>query len=416
MTTRAAPRRLAFLLGALAMFGPFAIDTVFPAFPNMARDFAATPFAVQQTITAYLVAYTFMSLFHGPLSDALGRRPIILCGVVAFGFASAGCALSQSLPQLLCFRAVQGLSAGAGLIVGRAIIRDCLEGDAAQRLMSSVTMIFSVAPAVAPIVGGWILGWSNWPMIFWFLLLLSGVLCATTWAWLPETHPRSARIPFRPRQVLSASLSLLNNHQFVRFAIAGGFNFGALFLFIASAPAFVMDTLGLQSDQFGWFFVPTIAGMALGALLSGQLAGRVRPATTARLGFLICGAAAVANVAYFALGESPKLPWAVLPAAVNAFGISMVFPILTITVLDMYPRNRGAAASMQTVLSLSFNTVVAGLVSPLVSHDPLWMASTAALFTTLAWLTWRWAMRHAARFPQSASSSEMIAAEPSDRL
>src|SRR6478672_6670223 len=192
---RPSNRRLALILGGLAMFGPFSIDTIFPAFPQIGEQLGADKMAMQQTISVYLLAYAAMSLVHGPLSDALGRRPVILAGLVVFALASVGCALSTSLPMLLWFRALQGFSAGVGLIVGRAVIRDVLHGHDAQRLMSQVSMIFGIAPAVAPVVGGWLLGWQRWPGIFWFLAAFAIALIAVVWRGMPETHPPPARLP-----------------------------------------------------------------------------------------------------------------------------------------------------------------------------------------------------------------------------
>ncbi|MDT0945835.1 MFS transporter, partial [Staphylococcus pseudintermedius] len=131
-------RRLALLLGGLAMFGPFSIDTIFPAFPAMGAELSADKLQMQQTLSVYRVAYALMSIVHGPLSDAIGRRKVILGGLAVFTLASAACALADDLTSLLIFRAIQGLSAGVGLIVGRAVIRDLLHGDDAQRLMSQV--------------------------------------------------------------------------------------------------------------------------------------------------------------------------------------------------------------------------------------------------------------------------------------
>src|SRR5690606_10351319 len=124
------------------MIGPFSIDTMFPAFAQMGAQLGADKLAMQQTISVYLLAYAAMSLVHGPLSDALGRRRVILSGLLVFALASAGCALSTSLPMLLGFRVLQGLSAGVGFVVGRAVIRDVRQGDDAQRLLSQVSMIF----------------------------------------------------------------------------------------------------------------------------------------------------------------------------------------------------------------------------------------------------------------------------------
>ncbi len=407
-------RRLALLLGGLAMFGPFSIDTIFPAFPAMGAALGADKLAMQQTISVYLIAYALMSIVHGPLSDAIGRRRVILAGLAVFTLASAGCALARDLPTLLGFRALQGLSAGVGLIVGRAVIRDVLHGDDAQRLMSHVSMIFGIAPAIAPIIGGWILGWQAWPAIFWFLVLFSAVLWLATWASLPETHPPAARISLAPKRLLRDYFAIFTNPRFQRLAAAGAFNFTALFLYIASAPAFVLDILKLGEREFAWFFVPTIGGMMLGAFLSGRAAGRISGARLANLGFLCCGLAALWNVAYNLLVAQPTVPWAVLPMSLNAFGIALVFPILTLAILDMYPRQRGSASSLQAFTGLVVHSLVAGALSPLLSRHALWLAIGAAAFTALGWGFWRWEMRAGRKVPDG--TPDAAALEPTERM
>ena len=162
--TSPADRRVRWLvpliLAGLSMLGPFSIDTPFPAFPAMARDFDVTSADMQLVVSAYLVAFGLMSPFHGPLSDALGRKPVIIGGVVLYAAASIGCALSPDLATLLVFRVLQGLSAGGGVIVSRTIIRDVYEGPEAQRLMSRVMLIFGIAPAIAPVIGGCCCSWA----------------------------------------------------------------------------------------------------------------------------------------------------------------------------------------------------------------------------------------------------------------
>ena len=383
-------RRLALLLAGLAMFGPFSIDTIFPAFPAMGADLGADKLAMQQTISVYLIAYALMSLVHGPLSDMLGRRRVILSGLAVFVIASVGCALSTDLATLLAFRALQGLSAGVGLIVGRAVIRDVLHGDDAQRLMSQVSMIFSVAPAIAPVVGGFLLGWGRWTLIFWFLVAFSVLLLLATWRWLPETLPPSSRLTSSPRRLLRDYAWIAMNWRFLRLALAGALNFAALFLYIASAPAFVLDLLGLDERQFGWFFIPMISGMTLGAFVSGRAAGRISGTRLAGIGFAVSAVAMVGNLAYSLLVESPAVPWAVLPMVFNAFGIALVFPIVTLAILDMYPRQRGSASSLQAFVGLVLNAVLAGVISPLVSHDARYLAALAAAFMLSGWAFWRW--------------------------
>jgi DHA1 family bicyclomycin/chloramphenicol resistance-like MFS transporter len=406
MTDAARPstRRLALLLGGLAMFGPFSIDTIFPAFPAIGAQLGADKVAMQQTISVYLVAYALTSLLHGPLSDAIGRRRVILGGLVVFAAASAGCALATDLPTLLAFRALQGLSSGVGLIVGRAVIRDVLHGPDAQRLMSQVSMIFGIAPAVAPIVGGWILGWSRWPMIFWFLVAFAVALIVATWATLPETHPPAARLKFVPRNLLRDYAAIFVNPRFQRLAAASAFNFAALFLYIASAPAFVLDILRLDGrpldeTQFGWFFVPTIGGMVLGAFVSGRAAGRLSGDRLVQLGFAAGALAVAGNLAYSIAVPVPEVPWAVLPMSLQAFGIALVFPVITLAILDMYPRQRGSASSLQAFTSLVVNAVIAGVVSPWLTRDPRWLAAGAASMTAVGYAFWRAESRRSTRRP-----------------
>ena len=391
-------RRLALLLGGLAMFGPFSIDTIFPAFPAMGAQFGADKLAMQQTISVYLIAYAVTSVVHGPLSDAIGRRKVILGGLFVFALASVGCALATDLTTLLVFRAVQGLSAGVGLIVGRALIRDVLHGDDAQRLMSQVSMIFGIAPAIAPIIGGWILGWSHWPAIFWFLVAFALVLLLATWRWLPETHPPESRLPLVPRRLLRDYLAIFLNARFQRLAAAGAFNFAALWLYIASAPAFVLDLLRmdgrrLDESQFGWFFVPMIGGMVLGAFVSGRAAGRITGERLVGIGFACSAVAMALNLGYTVLAPTLQVPWAVLPIALNAFGIALVFPIVTLAILDMYPHQRGSASSLQAFTSLVLNALIAGVLSPMISGSALWLVAVATVFLAIAWLFWRREMR-----------------------
>ena len=418
--------RLAMLLGGLAMFGPFSIDTIFPAFRVIARDLAVSPWMMQQTVSVYLIAYASTSLFHGALSDAYGRRRVILTGLAVFALASVGCALSMSITTLLAFRALQGLSAGVGLIVGRAVIRDRLHGDDAQRMMSSVSMIFSIAPAIAPVIGGWLLDGFGWHAVFWFLLLFAATLWTTTFFALPETHSVAERTPFRPSTLLRTNRAMLGNATFVKLAIAGSLNFNALFLYIASAPVFVMELMGLNERQFGWFFAPTIGGMMLGAFASGRMAGRISGLRMANIGCAISGAAAAINIAFNcfaadlhplafnAFGVPLLLPLAVLPISLTAFGVALVFPILTLALLDMYPKQRGGASSAQAFIGLVLNAVVAGVLSPLVSHNGMRLALTAAAFTVGGWLLWGEHARSSARIPDPPI--EPAALEPADEM
>jgi DHA1 family bicyclomycin/chloramphenicol resistance-like MFS transporter len=383
-------RGLAPLLAGLAMFGPFAIDTMFPAFPEIAREFGANEWLMQQTLSAYLIAYALMSLFHGPVSDTYGRRGVIVGSVVVFLAASVGCALAWSIESLLFFRVVQGISAGAGQIVGRAIIRDLYEGPAAQRLMSNISMMFTIAPAVAPIVGGWMLGLGHWRWIFWFLVAWSVVLLVACLWRLPETHPRERRVPLSVRELVKSYGGMVRDTHFWPLAIAGTVNFSAMFLYISCAPAFVMEQLKLSEQQFAWLFVPAVSGMFLGALASSRLAGKYDARKTVGLGYIVMLCASALNVVLSAwVLPHPMVPWSVLPIGLHAIGISMSFPTIALLVIDRFPTHRGGASSMQSFVALVFNAVLAGGIVIYLSDSATKLALGSATLTVVGFVAWR---------------------------
>ncbi|UXI66756.1 multidrug effflux MFS transporter [Tahibacter amnicola] len=382
-------RGLTPLLAGLAMFGPFSIDTMFPAFPAIRAQFQVDEFAVQQTLSVYLMAYALVSLFHGPLSDARGRRPVILWGVAIFMLASIGCAMAWSLPSLLFFRAIQGVSAGSGLIVGRAIIRDLYEGPSAQRLMSNISMMFTIAPAVAPIIGGWLLGLGQWRLIFYFLAAWAAVLLVASMLLLPETHPREKRLELSLGSLYAGYSGMARDAHFWPLVIASTGNFSALFVYIASAPRFILDLLQLGPQEFAWLFVPAVSGMFVGALASSRMAGRLSAAHTVGMGYAIMLAASAANLVTCLLLPKPAVPWTVLPIAVHAIGISMTFPTITLLLLDRFPQHRGGASSMQSFVSLVFNAVLAGVIVIHFSHSALYLAVAAATLTVTGFAGWR---------------------------
>lgn len=385
------PRRrvLAPLLAALAMFGPFAIDTIFPAFPALEADLNASAFEMQQSISAYMVPYALMSLLHGPLSDALGRRRVIVAGVLVFMLASLGCAMARTLEVLLLFRAVQGISAGAGIIVGRAVIRDVFDGAEAQRLMASVSMIFGIAPAIAPIVGGWVVAVARWPMIFVLLAAFALALCLACLAWLPETHPPQRRVALSLRELGHTYRAIVGDRAFFPLVLSGSFNFNALWVYISSAPVFVLDMLKLDAQHFAWLFVPAISGMMLGAFVSGRVAGKLTAAATVRAGYTIMVAACALNLAVNWLLPQPRVPWSVLPIGLHAIGIGMSFPTLTLLLLDRFPHHRGAASSVQAFVSLLISALIAGALAPLLSASPLRLVVAATIVTVLGLGCWR---------------------------
>lgn len=378
---------LAVLLAVLGMLGPFAIDTYLPAFSGIAQALGATPLHMQQTLSAYLFGFAFMNLFHGALADSFGRRPVILWGLLLFTVASAGCALAQNIGQLVLFRALQGLSTGAGVVVSRAIVRDLFPPADAQRVMSQITIFFGVAPAVAPILGGWLFVHLGWASIFWLLTGIGVLLLAVNWRYLPESLDASQRQPFDVRHLMGGYKELCTDPRFLLLALASGVPFNGFFLYVLSAPAFLGERLGLGPTQFFWLFLLTIAGIMGGAWVSGRLAGRIAPKRQIRHGLLIMLLVSIANVvANFLLPA--HVSWALLPVGIYAFGWSLMVPVVTLLVLDLYPQRRGLASSLQAVVGSTANGVVAGVLAPLVMHSTVALAVGSAALMLVGLLSW----------------------------
>ena len=383
-----APRwALAVLLAVLGMLGPFSIDTYLPAFSGIAHSLGASPVEMQQTLSAYLFGFAFMSLFHGAISDSVGRRPVVLWGLAAFTLASAGCALSQNIGQLIFFRAMQGLSTGAGIVVARAVVRDMFSPTQAQKVMSQITIYFGVAPAIAPIIGGWLFVHLNWHSIFWFLTAVGVILWAANYKLLPETLHLDQRQPLKVSNLMQGYWQLGLDPRFLLLALASGVPFNGMFLYVLSAPVFLGEHLGLAPTQFFWFFMLTIGGIMCGAWVSGRMAGRLAPKQQIRYGFLIMLLTAIINLTANLLFKA-QVAWALFPLAIFSFGWAVMVPVVTLLVLDLYPARRGMASSMQAFIGSTANGLVAGIIAPLVMHSTISLAATSLAMMGVGLLAW----------------------------
>jgi DHA1 family bicyclomycin/chloramphenicol resistance-like MFS transporter len=378
---------LAALLACLGMLGAFSIDTYIPAFSGIAQALGATPVQMQQTLSAYLFGFAVMNLFHGALADSFGRRPVVLWGIAIFTLSSAGCALSHSVGQLVFFRLVQGMSSGASMVVGRAIIRDMFPPDEAQRVMSQVTIYFGVAPAVAPIVGGLLLVHFGWHSVFIFLTLVGVLMWTLSWRLLPETLHASQVQPFHPAHLLKGYWEMLSSPRFLALALASGVPFNGMFLYILSAPVFLGDLLHLPPTHFFHLFLFTIGGIMGGAFLSGKLAGKMAPERQIGIGFTIMFTIAVINLALNALFTAQAW-WAIPPIGIFSFGWALMVPVVTLMVLDQAPLRRGMASSLQACIGSVANAFVAGVVSPLVMHSTLHLALASLLMSCIGIVAW----------------------------
>lgn len=383
--------RLSFTVALLAMLAPFSIDTYLPSFPDIGREFSVSSVVLQQTLSFYLLAFATMMLVYGPLSDAYGRKAVVLVSTAVYVASSIGCALAPDIHWLLLMRIGQGLSASGALVVGRAIIRDAFAGAAAQRVMSQVMLIFALAPAVAPVIGGWLHDAFGWRSVFWFLVVLG----LAVWLWaallLPETLPPVGRQSGKPRSIAVSYLKALGTARFMTLIAILAVNFGGFFLYIAGSPDVMYRHLHYGPNDFWRLFVPLVAGLMLGAFISGRIAGRFSHVQAVTAGFGLMLASAVVNLG-LALWFSHTALTIILPVVTYATGMSLAMPNLSLLALDVFPTHRGLASAVQGFGQAGFNAAVAGVLAPLLSSQVQFLAGgmLALNMTGFAlWALWR---------------------------
>ena len=375
---------LSFVLASLAALAPFAIDTYLPAFPVLERELHGSSLELQQSLTFYLLPYALMTLWHGAISDAIGRITTIKWGLGIFVVASIGCAFAPNVETLWFFRALQGLSGGAGNVVARAMVRDLFEGPQAQRVMATVQMLFGIAPAVAPIIGGLLLG-IHWQAIFVFLALYAALSLWAAIKYLPETMPATKRMPLSAKQVLKDYRAIFSDKEFNYVVFAVGANFAGFFLYVLASPVFLVKHLGLSEHQFGYMFVPTVCGMVLGSYLAKRVAGKYTSGKVLKVAYIWMAVMVALNV-----GVCLYLPtyvvYNIAPVALFNIGMALAMPILSLAALERHPKIRGTAASGQAFIQMLFSTVSAGLVVPLVWYAPSGLAIAMMVYLVFSWL------------------------------
>jgi DHA1 family bicyclomycin/chloramphenicol resistance-like MFS transporter len=282
---------------------------------------------------------------------------------------------------------MQGLSGGAGNVVARAMVRDLFEGPQAHRVMATVQMLFGIAPAVAPIIGGLLLG-IHWQAIFVFLALYAAISLWAAVRYLPETMPKEKRMPLSAKKVLSSYRLIFSDKEFNLVVLASAANFAAFFIYVLASPVFLVKQLGLSDQQFGYMFIPTVCGMVLGSYLAKRAAGVYSSQQVLKVAYAWMGAMVLLNlVVCLNLAVSPF--YNILPVALFNVGMALAMPILSLAALDRHAKIRGTAASGQAFVQMLLSTVSAGLIVPLVWVEPLGLALAMAAYLLFSGLVLR---------------------------
>ncbi|MBK8456242.1 MAG: multidrug effflux MFS transporter [Phyllobacteriaceae bacterium] len=383
----------------MVALGPVSMAVYTPAMPDIVSAFATTEAAVKTTLTVYFAGFAFAQLFCGPLSDAVGRRPVTLGFIGLYLAASALGAFAPDIEWLIAARFLQGVGAAVGVVIARAMVRDLFAEESGARIMNLTGIILAVAPAIAPTLGGIVLGAAGWHAIFWLMVGYGLLALATVAAMLPETVERDLS-RLQPMAVAASYAELLAAPQFLFAALALGGAVGALYAQATILPFLLMDRIGLTPTQFGLSMLMQSGAFFLGSLTARPMMRRHGAGGIVVPGLALIGAGSVA----LALGLTlfaPRFLSVMLPVASYAVGIAWVMPALTTQALRPFAHMAGSASSMMGFLQMGLG-LAGGALSAFVGDPALSMATIIpglGALSILSYRLWRRGISASARSP-----------------
>jgi len=375
------------ILGAIGALTPLAIDMYLPAMPTIAKDLGVTAGEVQVTLTAYTMGFALGQLLHGPLADSFGRRPVLLIGVFFFGVAAVVSATTEGIQALTYIRTAQGFAGAAAAVVIQALVRDMFDREDFARTMSFVTLVMTVAPLVAPMIGGYLALWFGWRSIFWVLAIFAVfVIVAVLWK-IPETLPVEKRQPLRLRTTLRNYLRLCQTPVVMGLIFSGAFSFAGMFAFLTAGSFVYIDIYGVRPDLFGYLFGMNIVAMIIMTSINGRLVKKVGSHTMLRFGLSVQLLAGIGLV--FGWLADIGL-WGIVPFVMLFIGtLSTIGSNSMGLLLSGYPNMAGTASSLAGTLRFGTGSVIGLIVAMLPSHSA-WpmivvMAACSVLSALLYW-------------------------------
>ncbi len=381
------PVWLIITLALLTMVGPFTIDTYLPAFPTIEAYYQVNRLMMSQSIAIYLIAAGVSTLLWGALSDSIGRKIVIYGTLILYIIASIGCLYSPEFSGFLFFRMLQGVAASGGMVIGRAIVRDAFDSEQAHRVMAYVMMVFAIAPAIAPIIGGYLHDSFGWKSVFYFLVAYGVVILLMSYRILPETLNDKDKTSFHPISVLRVYCLTLKNQRFQITIFTLGTSFAGMFLYISGSPAIIFDILNLQSNNFSYLFVPMTSGIVLGSFISGKLSHYLSAKSIVSIAFVIMAIASLFNIAQLYLFEISPFS-VVAPLTLYAVGVAMHMPAITVLALNCFPHNRGSASAVQGFVQSALATLVTAIIVPVIAFSLTSYVVAQVSFFLIALLLW----------------------------
>jgi len=345
MTQPVPARTLIPVLGALTAFGPASIDMYLPSLPGIAADFGVGPERIQATLGTFFAGLAAGMLLYGPLSDRLGRRPLLGAGMIIYVVASVGCALAGSVEALSLWRFVQALGGGAAMVLTRAVIRDCFETDEGARVLSLMMLVIAIAPLLAPSLGAVLLVELGWRSIFWGLALFGTVCLGAVWWLVPETLPPERRYFAGPLEVLATYAQFLRQRRSLGYLLTGGAAFCGLMAYISGSPFAYITYFGVAPRHYGLLFGLAVVGIMVGNLVNSRM---VVPLGHRRLLAFGAGLAGLAGAALLAETLFPfgHLALLVAPLVLYVGSLSLTGTNAVTGLMALHPRQAGSASAL----------------------------------------------------------------------
>ncbi|MEL7324328.1 MAG: Bcr/CflA family multidrug efflux MFS transporter [Pseudomonadota bacterium] len=349
------------VLGAIGALTPLAIDMYLPAMPTIAKDLGVTPGAVQITLTAYTAGFAIGQLIHGPLADSYGRRPVLISGVLFFGLAAVVSATTNGIDALTYVRTAQGFAGAAAAVIIQAVVRDMFDREDFARAMSFVTLVITIAPLVAPMIGGHLAIWFGWRSIFWVLAIFAVVVVLLVLWMIPETLKPENRQPLRFRTTIRNYARLCSNPEALGLMLSGAFSFSGMFAFLTAGSFVYIDLYGVRPDQFGYLFGLNIVAMIIMTSLNGRMVKKVGSHFMLRFGLTV---QLIAGIGLFVGWMLDLGLWGMVPFVVLFIGtLSTIGSNSMALLLSGYPTMAGTASSLAGTLRFGTGSLVGALVA-----------------------------------------------------
>jgi DHA1 family bicyclomycin/chloramphenicol resistance-like MFS transporter len=389
-----APGTTAILVAAVAL-GPLSTDLYLPSLPTIGRDLSADVAATQLTLSVFLAGFAFAQIPVGPLSDRFGRRPILIAGIALYLAASVACALAPTVEALIAARALQAVGACAGVVLGRAVVRDVYGAAGAARMLALIGSAMALAPAAGPILGGVVQAWFGWRWNFAILAAFGVALLVAAWLRLAETNAWRDPTALGLRRMSTNYQSLIASRAYIGFALIVAFSYAGLFSFISGSSFVLIDGLGVRPDRFGYLFAAVVFGYLTGTLIAGRLTLRLGVLRMVPIGCALQLAGGFAMLGFVLVGTISRDAWGVAaivgPMVCYMIGTGITMPNAQAGAIGPYPRIAGAASALMGFLQMAiaalagigFGQLHDGTAVPMASLIALSALAAAACFVGL---------------------------------